>query len=150
MVYVNTVNTLLDSLTTDNLDESRNQGICDKIYEILSLFELRLNLSQLPIRQMFLKFIEHSQLHPNLVCKTRLVSVLIGHENLHLLEEFCKLDSESETNKAVETYQACAELTEEQRWLLHLSSLSDVNMRWKMFLFFAMKMKRHVLEVILV
>ena len=150
MVYVNAVNTLLDSLTTDGLDDNKNKNNSDKIYEILSMFELKIALSQLPVRQMYSKLIEHAQNHPDVLCKRRIVSVMIGHKDLQLLEEFCKVDYDFETNNAVETYQACAELSEEQRWLLHLSSLGEVTIRWKMFLFFTIKMKRHVLEVILV
>lgn len=150
MVYINAVTSLMDTMTTESLDDSKNKNVCDKIYEILSLFELKVPLSQLPVRQMFSKLIELSQNHTDVLIKTRLVSALIGHKDLQLLEEFCKVDYEFETNKAVETYQAYAELSEEQRWLLHLSSLAEVNIRWKMFLFFTMKMRRHVLEVILV
>jgi hypothetical protein len=60
------------------------------------------------------------------------------------------MDYEAETNKAVSSYQVCAELTEEQRLILHLTTLSDLGTRWKMFLMFALKRKRHVLEVIMV
>lgn len=150
MVYINAINSLLDSLTTDDLDEEKNKYVCDKVSEILSLFELKLSLSQLPVRQMFSKLIDHAQIYPDFLGKTRIVSVLVGHKDIQLLVEFCKVDYEIETNKAVETYQVCAELTEEQRWLLHLSSLLEADVRWKMFLFFTMKRKRHVLEVILV
>ncbi|XP_052767439.1 zinc finger FYVE domain-containing protein 26-like isoform X2 [Mya arenaria] len=149
MVYVNAINSLLDTLTPADIDEDRKRNHAEKIYKIFSMFDFAVPLAQLPLRTMFTKLIEHADLEPDIISKSKIVSVLVGHTNVHLLEEFCRLDYELETNKAVETYQACAELTEEQRWMLHLMGIGDVSSRWKMLLIFTMKRKRHVLEVIL-
>lgn len=150
LVYVNSINSLLDNFTKEDLDKDVKLEKSEKLYEILAHFDFKVSTSQLPIRQMLLKILEHCQSDAHFISRTRIASILIGHEDVYLLEEFCRMDYETETNKAVSTYQACAELTEEQRWILHLSTLSEINTRWKMFLMFTMKRKRHVLEVILV
>lgn len=150
LAYVYSINSMLDSLCQDELDTELKATQTEKIYEVLSYFDFKENSNQMPIRQMLVKILEHCQTDANIMSKIKIVSVLIGHKDLFILEEFCRLDYEMETNKAVSTYQACAELTEEQRWILHLSTLTDTNTRWKMFLMFTLKRKRHVLEVILV
>jgi hypothetical protein len=150
MVYVSSINALLDGLSQVGLDTEVKRDKSENVYKILANFDMKLSAGQLPLRQMFSKVLEYCQMEQHLISKTRIVSSLIGHKDLFLLEEFCKVDYETETNKAVSTYQACAELTEEQRWILHLSALSDIETRWKMFLMFTMNRKRHVLEVILV
>ncbi|XP_053395117.1 zinc finger FYVE domain-containing protein 26-like [Mercenaria mercenaria] len=149
LVYVNSINTLLDSLSQEDLDKDIKLEKSEKLYEILASFDFNVGISQLPIRQMISKILEHCRLESDFISKTRIASVLMGQQDTYLLDEFCRMDYEAETNKAVSTYQACAELTEEQRWILHLSTLSDIDTRWKMFLMFALKRKRHVLEVIL-
>ncbi|KAL4238418.1 hypothetical protein ACF0H5_003126 [Mactra antiquata] len=149
LVYVYCLNSLLDSLNHDELDSELRTNHVKKIYEILAYFDYDMSSNQMPIRQMLSKLLEHCQSEADIMSKVKIVSVLIGHKDLFILDEFCRLDYEMETNKAVSTYQACAELTEEQRWVLHLSTLGDINTRWKMFFMFTTKRNRHVLEVIM-
>ncbi|KAH3847795.1 hypothetical protein DPMN_090125 [Dreissena polymorpha] len=148
-VYMNAVNGLLDSLTQSDLDEDLKHSHVGKIYDILALFDLPRDISPQLVKPVLSKLIEVANLWPGLLKNQAVMSVLVGQGDTCMLEEFCRLDYEAETNKAVETYQICAELSEEQRWLLHLLSLTDANCRWKMMLMFAVKTKRHVLEVIM-
>jgi len=150
LAYINAINTLLDCLSSADIDDERKKAYAMKIYEVLSKFHLEIPVSSLPIRTLFTKLIEHATQEPHIISNTDLLSVLAGLEDTSLLEEFCNLEYEIETNRAVETYQACAELTEEQRQLLHIMSLTDAGLRWKILLIFAGKRKAHVLELVLV
>ena len=141
---------MLENLTEDNLDLENKADSADKVCEILAYFSPEDDVSNLPIRQLFSKILETCRHESNNLTKTKVLSVLISHSHNRLVSDFCSLDYELETNNAVATYQACAELTEEQRWILHLSTLKDINTRWKMFFLYAMKKKRHLLEVIMV
>ena len=151
LVYINSVNFLLDNLHVSDLDPEVKSTSANKIYEILSYFDHGDDIvCHLPTRSMFSKIVDHCKGDSSYLKKVKVTSVLIGHSNKHLLTEFCRLDYDLETNNAVAIYQVCAELTEEQRWLLHLSSLSETSTRWKLFFLLSMKKKKHLLEVVMV
>ena len=148
-VYTSSINTLLDQLKETELDNDYKQQTADKIYEILSLFDPGSDISYLPIKQLLIKLLDVGK-QCEYLRKDAILSVLIGHADNKLVEGICRLDYEGEINNAVMTYQSCAELTEEQRCLLHLSSLPVTDMRWKMFFLLSLKKQRHLLELIMV
>ena len=148
-VYTSCINTLLDQLKQVDLDNEYKTQTAHKIYQILSLFDPGPDITYLPVRQMLLKIFDVAK-QCQCLRKKDLLSVLIGHAGNKLVEEFCRIDYESEINNAVATYQSHAELTEEQRCLLHLSSLEETNTRWKMFFLLTMKKQRHLLGVVMV
>ena len=139
----------MDQLKEVDLDNEYKTQTAHKIYQILSLFDPGPDITYLPVRQMLLKIFDVAK-QCQCLRKKDLLSVLIGHAGNKLVEEFCRIDYESEINNAVATYQSHAELTEEQRCLLHLSSLEETNTRWKMFFLLTMKKQRHLLGVVMV
>ena len=148
-VYTSSINALLDQLKEADVDNDYKRQIARKIIEIFSLFDPGPDISYLPIRQLLAKVLDIGKQYQYLR-KDAVLSVLIGHADNKLTEELCRLDYEAEINNAVLTYQSCAELTEEQRCLLHLSSLTVTNTRWKMFFLLTLKKQRHLLEVVMV
>lgn len=148
-VYSSSINALLDQLKESELDRDYKRQTADKIYQLLSQFDPGQDIGFLPIKQLLTNLLDSSQNYEYLK-KDAILSVLIGHANNKLVEELCRLDYEAEINNAVLTYQSCAELTEDQRCLLHLSCLTVINTRWKMFFLLTLKNQRHLLEVIMV
>lgn len=147
-VYTNSINNLLDQLKETDLDNDYKKQTAKRIIEILSVFDPGPDISYLPIRQLLTKILDVGKQYIYL-SKDTILSVLIGHADNKLVEELCRLDYEAEINNAVLTYQSCAELTEEQRCLLHLSSLTVTNTRWKMFFLLTLKKQRHLLEAVM-
>ena len=148
-VYTSSINTLLDQLKESELDNDCKRQSADKICKILSLFDPGPDVSYLPIKQLLTKLLDIEK-HCEYIRKDDILSVLVGHAGNKLVEGLCRLDYEGEANNAVMTYQSCAELTEEQRCLLHLSSLPVTDTRWKMFFLLTLKKQRHLLELIMV
>ena len=139
----------MDQLKESELDNDCKRQSADKICKILSLFDPGPDVSYLPIKQLLTKLLDIEK-HCEYIRKDDILSVLVGHAGNKLVEGLCRLDYEGEANNAVMTYQSCAELTEEQRCLLHLSSLPVTDTRWKMFFLLTLKKQRHLLELIMV
>ena len=148
-MYTSSINTLLDQLKETELDNDYKRQTADKICKILSLFDPGSDVSYLPIKQLLTKLLDVEK-QCEYLRKNNVLSVLVGHAGNKLVEGICRLDYEGEINNAVMTYQSCAELTEEQRCLLHLSSLPVTDTRWKMFFLVTLKKQRHLLELIMV
>lgn len=153
LLYVEALNSLLNRILIHGSKKKHVADNCDKIYDILSLFNPEAHSIYIPVKQLIIRLLELSKAGEGPLHKTRLMSVLIGRSSCYLIEEFCKIDFDWQmkhlhSNNSSGSLPNCSD--SQLDILVVLRKKGNPESRWNHLLQLCLKRKIHLMEAIIV
>lgn len=141
-LYIKVINVILDKLADAQNEADETETDINTLYLIFSLYDPEPYQNYVPLRELFTNLLKTPQID-----KKAIISVLVGRTNTYLIEEFCKLDYEGETeSEQLLVSGHRSDLTCDQKCIQLLVREPDRTKRLHTLFLLCLKKQQHLLK----